>query len=95
VKPDDRDELLEAEVMPPFPNAQPSILKEPDGSMCAVCGKRPGVFKWGDSLAMTHGFWRWRCERCTYGPQIRHALGRAWALPKLVFLYARAVVRGR
>jgi hypothetical protein len=50
---------------------------------CAECGKRRGYKTWGDALAMTHGGGELRCGVCVYGPQLRHALGRATRIPVL------------
>lgn len=57
---------------------------------CANCGKRPGTIRWGDALAITHGFSTWWCEVCALKAQITHAEERSAALPDLYERLAKA-----
>jgi hypothetical protein len=42
-----------------------------------------GSFKWGDTLALTHGFSQIICERCATELQLEYAEERAAAIPEL------------
>lgn len=50
---------------------------------CANCGQREGTIRWGDMLALTHGFTAIWCEVCALEKQIEHARARAAELPKM------------
>lgn len=51
--------------------------------ICQNCSQREGTVKWGDILAVTHGFGQMWCLRCVLEAQIAHAEERAAALPDL------------
>jgi hypothetical protein len=63
-------------------------------TLCANCGQREGTVKWGDALAVTHGFAQMWCEICSYEAQIKHAEERATVLPELRERLAAARARG-
>lgn len=50
---------------------------------CANCGLRPGTIRWGDMLAVTHGFVVMWCEICVVQKQIEHAEEQSIRLPDL------------
>lgn len=51
--------------------------------LCDNCHEREGTMRWGDALAMTHGFVQMWCEVCVLTKQIEHAEERAALLPEL------------
>lgn len=51
--------------------------------ICPNCGKRPGTVRWGDALAVTHGFTQMWCEVCAVTAQLNFARERAAAIPEL------------
>ena len=50
---------------------------------CASCGKREGTIRWGDMLALTHGWVQMWCEHCAVTKQLEYARERAAAIPEL------------
>jgi hypothetical protein len=56
--------------------------------ICSNCQLYPGTIRWGDHRRHTL-----RCERCVYGPQLRHALGRAIHIPVLALRLAWTVIK--
>lgn len=46
------------------------------------CGRRATI-QWGDTLAVTHGGGRWRCELCCLRDQLAHAEERAALIPEM------------
>lgn len=55
---------------------------------CANCGQREGTIRWGDALALTHGFAQMWCEICATRAQLKFAYERAAAIPDLETLLA-------
>jgi hypothetical protein len=64
-----------------------------DLNLCHKCGKRKGTQTWGDMLAMTHGGGVPRCDICVYTAQLEHAVNRTRAIPRLLFLWFRAILK--
>ncbi len=50
---------------------------------CARCKVNPGTVRWGDTLALTHGWAAWWCERCATEVQLAHAEERAALIPEM------------
>lgn len=61
-------------------------------TMCSKCKIRIGVIKWGDALAMHHGFTEMRCKTCAYKDQSLYALKSIVRLPGLLLKWAQAVI---
>lgn len=55
----------------------------PSPTPCARCKVNPGTVKWGDTLALTHGFAAMWCERCATEVQLAHAEERAALIPEM------------
>lgn len=78
-----------------FSKSLPPRAFEPPPSfgVCENCGRwssRP-LLKWGDTFAMTHGAIQYRCGRCVYGEQLRHALARTARIPGLLWRLLRSL----
>lgn len=61
---------------------------EPEPRLCDNCQKRLGTIKWvgnGGAMDLIHGFYDMWCTRCAARAQLKHALGRAKAIPGLVW----------
>jgi hypothetical protein len=50
---------------------------------CANCHQRPGTIRWGNTLALTHGWAQMWCEICATEAQLEHAQERAAVIPEL------------
>src|SRR5437879_6372816 len=62
--------------------------------LCSGCGTRPGTIRWGDALAVTHGWTELRCGVCVYGAQLRHALSCTIRIPILTAKLIWAFIDG-
>jgi hypothetical protein len=58
---------------------------------CANCGEREGTVRWGDALALTHGWTQMWCKVCALTKQIEHAKERAALIPELEAELAEAL----
>lgn len=59
-----------------------------DAGLCLNCGKRPGTVRWvgdGGAIALVHGMYSMWCPRCCAREQLRHAIGAARRIPRLLW----------